>query len=414
MRKVDLPAPVSGKDQNLSNLSPEKKPASDPLPKITHAKSEQKAQNAQKNCIKTTQTMSAHPSRQHVASQSKKKSSFKFFGKTLIKNIKDSFQHHHSFSKAGTQKQSSLRADAILIQEYQLTSPDKTKVDWLESGLKKIPIGQKITEDVNFTLHDKQQLSFTIKQCFGLAKGEPTDENLRKLRAVAPKIGEVSPEYKGPSEVLTKKIDDILSKRSKDAGDGTNNQVTPEKSAVPASVDSTPSTETKKLPQPQSTKPAPDVTDEFMAEINKVLDDVPGTPAPPPLARTASANKAATSDEIDSLFKELDYDIFNPPFSTKTNANSVNSDDILNMLNTDTPRSSASATTVASADELESALSDLDDEVKKTKDSDELDEILNELNTDTPGSPTSAKTVTSAEELESALQALNEETKKGE
>jgi hypothetical protein len=63
---------------------------------------------------------------------------------------------------------------------------------------------------------------------------------------------------------------------------------------------------------------------------------------------------------------------------------------------------------------LESAFTDLDNEVKKTKDSDELDEILNELNTDTPCQPTTAKTVTSAEELESALQALNEETKEGE
>ena len=83
-----------------------------------------------------------------------------------------------------------------------------------------------------------------------------------------------------------------------------------------------------------------------------MLADMPSNPVPPAPARTVSANKAAISDEIDSLFKELDYDIFNPPFSTKTNADSVNPDDILNMLNTDAPRSPTSANTVASADEL--------------------------------------------------------------
>ena len=405
MRKVDLPAPVSGKDQNLSNLSPEKKPASDPLPKITHAKSGQKAHNAQKNCIKTTQTMSAHASRQHVVSQSEKKSKFSRFATSLINHIKGSNNKSNSFQKFEFKKERPSNINPLIFKETTIRTAGEINLNRLKHLL------PKLTEKLDDT--KKQQLSTTMRQCFGELGGEPNSQNLLLLKKLADPTDQPS-EYQSALKELKEKIEDILSKGSKNAGDGTNNQVTPEKSAVPASVDSTPSTETKKLPQSQSTKPAPDVTDEFMAEINKVLDDVPGTPAPPPLARTASANKAATSDEIDSLFKELDYDIFNPPFSTKTNANSVNSDDILNMLNTDTPRSPASATTVASDDELESALSDLDDEVKKTKDSDELDEILNALNTDTPGSPTSAKTVTSDEELESALQALNEATKKGE
>jgi hypothetical protein len=80
-----------------------------------------------------------------------------------------------------------------------------------------------------------------------------------------------------------------------------------------------------------------------MSEINTALADMPSNPVPPAPVRPVSSNKAAISDEIDSLFKELDYDIFNPPFSTKTNAESVNPDDILNMLNTDAPRSPTSA-----------------------------------------------------------------------
>jgi hypothetical protein len=140
MSKVNFQPPISGKDLKLPDLPPEEQPASDPLPKITHAKSEQKAHNAQKNCIKTTKNMSTDASRQRVTSHSEKKSSFKLFGKALIKNIKDSFQHHHAFSKAGNKKQSLSRADAPVTEEHKSPS----RADWLESGLKKSPLAKKL------------------------------------------------------------------------------------------------------------------------------------------------------------------------------------------------------------------------------------------------------------------------------
>jgi hypothetical protein len=84
--------------------------------------------------------MSTDASRQRVTSHSEKKSSFKLFGKALIKNIKDSFQHHHAFSKAGNKKQSLSRADAPVTEEHKSPS----RADWLESGLKKSPLAKKL------------------------------------------------------------------------------------------------------------------------------------------------------------------------------------------------------------------------------------------------------------------------------
>ena len=359
MSKVNFQPPISGTDLKLPDLPPEEQPASDSLPKITHARSEQKAHNAQKNCIKTTQTMSANASRQHVVSQSEKKSKFSRFATSLINHIKGSNNKSNLFSKFEFKKERPSNINPLIFKENETPTADEINLNRLKYLL------PKLTEKLDDT--KKQQLSTTMRQCFGELGGEPNPQNLLLLKRLADPTDKPS-EYHSALKELTVKIDDILLKN---------------------------------------------MTGEFMAGINKAIDDVPSNPVPPPPVRTASANKAATSDEIDSLFKELDYDIFNPPFSTKTNADSVNPDDILNMLNTDTPRSPTSAKTVASADELESALTDLDDEVKKTKDSDELDEILNELNTDTSNSPTSAKTVTSADELESALQALDEEKKKG-
>ena len=284
MNKVNFQTPISGKDLKLPDLPPEEQPASDPLPKIAHAKSEQKAHDAQKNCIKTTKTMSANASRQHVVSQSEKKSKFSRFATSLINHIKGRNNKSNSFSKFEFKKERSSNINPLTFKENKPRTADEINLNRLKYLL------PKLTEKLDNT--KKQQLSITMRQCCGELGGEPNSQNLLLLKRLADPTDKPS-EYHSALKELTVKIDDILLKI---------------------------------------------MTDEFMAGINKAIDDVPSNPVPPPPARTASANKAATNDEIDSLFKELDYDIFNPPFSTKTNADSVNPDDILNMLNTDTPR----------------------------------------------------------------------------
>jgi hypothetical protein len=157
----------------------------------------------------------------------------------------------------------------------------------------------------------------TIEQCFGLKKGEPTNEDLEKLRAVAPKIGDVSSEYLDQSKLLTIKIDEILSKRAKDAGDATNTQevTVPGESVVPPSVDSTPSAAEKKLPESQPTKPTPDISDDFMAEINKMLDDVPSKPTSAAPLTTLTKPEMLTDAEFMAEINKMLDDVPSKPTS---------------------------------------------------------------------------------------------------
>jgi len=278
MDKTSFPTQISGMHLKFPEL-PAEDTSIEGKPSVVHKKSAQKGFDALKNCSETKKTISPETSRRHVELQSQKKSSLSLFGKSLIKNIKDIFRPSSEFTRGETQKKHSLQRDGLLVPEYKFVSPEQTNVNYLEHGLKKF-----ITSE---NTHNKQQLLFGIKQCFGLADGEPTDENLQKLREIAQEFNKI-PEYHHQSKALIQKTDAISEKRKETAAEAAKNMVIAEKQTISASTEHMPSAE------PQSLSEADEL--EFIEkELNSEIND-----------------------QLDSILKELTHDSAQSPASAKT------------------------------------------------------------------------------------------------
>ena len=372
MSQVDSKRPISGRDLNLPDLPPEQ-PASDLPLKITHAKSEQKARDAQRRCSKTTKKMSPDISRQHVATELEKKSSSVHWGKSLINNIKDKFRHSTGLSKRERQSRFSSAGDAMLKKEYK---PETHTVRNLQHRLGKVLPASDTDK--------KQQLSFTIRQCFGLADGEPDNNNLHELLRLVREFKK-HPESLGTSTQLEQKISEIFKKKNETINESSKNMVMVEKTVVTGAPEHAPT------PQLQTLTNAEIIEHELDSIERELEEDI-----------FNASGKASTGDitnQLDSILKELSEDIPNSAAHADTN-DFINQMEIL--LNEDVPQ--ASIKTNISADPIDVLIK-------------EIDEISTDLERrgvsikNAPKQPTSAVPLSAEDDLDRLFKELNDKSK---
>lgn len=353
MGKVHFQTPISGSHLNLPDLPPES--SAESTPEVIHAKSEQKGFSALKNCSETTKKMSSDASRQHVTSQSEKKYSFSLFGKSLIKSIKNTFRHSTPISRRDSESKPSLLVDRLLTTEQKISTKEENAAHALVYRLK--------TGDYSISTQNKQQLSFTIKQCFGVADGEPNSENLKKLLVIAPEFGKIS-EYQGATEALISKINElipIINEKEKSALQVTGkNTDIPDNQIVPTSTQHIPSTQEQTLNQPQSK-----IT-EAKTPLDEILDALmsPTIPNSSPVSDSVGIDRSI--DALDNILNELNENVESSSASVRTDAPVKDDLDLLMQdLDKGIDNSSAPTKTITPSDALNKKADEFKDEVLK-------------------------------------------------
>jgi hypothetical protein len=328
MSKVNIQTSIQVNSSGTTDLPPKSLADS----KVIHAKSENKARNAQRRCSKTAKKMSPDLSQQHVATELRKKSSSTHWGKSLIKNIKDTFRRSTGLPKQESQSKFSSVAEGMLIKEPK---KETHTVANLEHGLGKV-LSSSDT-------HKKQQLSFTIRQCFGLADGEPTNKNLNELLQLVPELKKLS-ESRGTSEQLEQIIKENFEKKNEAIDKSAKNMEMVKKLAVTSAPEHTPT------PQLQTLTNA-EIIEHELDSIEKGLEEDISNPS----------GKASTDDitnELDSILKELSEDMPNSTAHIDTN-DFINQ--IENLLNDDVPQSPTIAKTNISANPIDALIKEIDE-----------------------------------------------------
>jgi hypothetical protein len=335
METVRFQIPISGKDLKSPKSPLEEKPASDPLPKITHAKSEQKAHSAQRRCSKAAKKMSPDLSQQYVTTELKKKTFSTQWGKSLINHIKDKFRHSTGLPKQESQRKFSSAADGLLIKEPEIPKQEVHTVASLAHGLGKVLSASDT--------HKKQQLLFTIHQCFGLADGEPTIKNLNELLQLVPELQKHAESFRA-SRQLEQKINEIFEKQIEAIDKSAKNMVMVDKLVVTSAPEHIPTPELQTLTNAE-------IIEHELGSIEKGLEE----------AIFNASGKASADDitnELDSILKELSEDIQTSTVHTDTN-------DFINqmesLLNEDVHQSPTTSKTNISADPIDALIKEIDE-----------------------------------------------------
>lgn len=288
MSKVNFQTPISSKDLQLPDLPPEEQPASDPLPKITHAKSKRGVENILKHSLDLFRKLSTHKSRVHVDMKLDKKNGASQNEESSTVHIKTRTQKKVSFSKSDPKNQPRMQNELNLA--------------YLKNGLK------KVTKDMDD--NKRSDLATAIRQLLGDLGGEPDETILVELKTVTKNLS-LMPEVRGASITLNKKIDEALLKKAETAS---KNLVKAEKITIPALDDSMLSAKAEKLQESQSKLSAPDMTlNEFMFALDKSnnIDEITnalerqGISNQDTLNQSTSALPLSADDELVSALKEL-------------------------------------------------------------------------------------------------------------
>lgn len=331
MSKVNFQTSIQVNPSGTPDLPPKSLADS----KVIHAKSEHKALNAQRRCSKTAKKISPDLSQQHVATELRKKSSSTHWGKSLINNIKDTFRHSTGLPKQESQSKFSSAADGMLIKEHKISKQEVHTVSNLEHGLGKV-LSSSDT-------HKKQQLSFTIRQCFGLADGEPTNKNLNELLQRVPELKKHSESF-GASEQLEKKINKIFKKQNEAIDKSAKNMEMVKKLAVTSAPEHAPT------PQLQTLTNAEIIEHELDSIAKGLEEDISNL--------SGKASTDAITNELDSILKELSEDI---PNSTAHIDKNDFINQIENLLNDGVPQSPTIAKTNTSANPIDALIKEINE-----------------------------------------------------
>jgi uncharacterized membrane protein YheB (UPF0754 family) len=320
--------------------------------------------------------MSPDLSQQHVATELRKKSSSTHWGKSLINHIKDTFRHSTGLPKQESESKFSSAADGMLIKELKKETHTKETrtVANLEHGLGKV-LSSSDT-------HKKQQLSFTIRQCFGLADGEPTNKNLNELLRLLPELKKLS-ESRGTSEQLEQIIKENFEKQNEAIDKSAKNMVMADKLVVASAPEHAPTPELQTLTNVE-------IIEHELDSIEKGLEEDISNPS----------GKASTDDitnELDSILKELSEDIPNSTAHTDTN-DFINQ--IESLLNDDVPQSPTITKTNISADPIDALIKEIDENSTNL-------ERRGVSIKNTPNQPSSAVPLPAEDDLDRLLKELN-------
>ena len=209
MSKVNFQPPISGKDLQLPDLPPEEQPASDSLPKITHAKSKHGGENILKRGVDLFRRISIGKSRAHVNMELDKKIGTQPNEESSTGHIKTRTQKTVSFSKSGHNNQPAVKSEPSSVRENKVRTRDELNVTSLTNGLIKIARDKGNGVDNN----KKNELETAIRQLFSGRGEELNDATLKELKGNASALLKI-PEVKYLSINLEKKVDEALSKKA--------------------------------------------------------------------------------------------------------------------------------------------------------------------------------------------------------
>ena len=392
MNKVNFQTPISGKDLKLPDLPPEEKPASDPLPKIAHAKSKHGVENILKRNFDLFRKISIGKSRAHVSMELDKKNGTRPNEESSTGHIKTRTQKTVSFSKSDNNNLPSVKSEPSPVRKNKEKNRDEFKVTFLTNGLIKVARDKGNGVDNN----KKNELQTAIRQLLSGRGEELDDAILKELKGNASALLKI-PEVKYFSITLEEKVDEALSKKAETLS---KNLVKVDAIAIPVLDNSMPSAKQEVPRESQSKLPAPDMTlDELMAALDKSsdIDEITAALERMEVSSQNSPNKPTSAVPLPTLAK-----------AEKIGMPALN----VSML-------SAKAETLP---KLQSKLSvpnmTLDELMVALDKSNNIDDIATALepkgvsNKKTPNQPSSALPLTADDELERALKELNDELKK--
>ncbi len=191
--------------------------------------------------------------------------------------------------------------------------------------------------------HKKQQLLFTIRQCFGLADGAPTNKNLNELLQLGPELQKHA-EYFSTSKQLGQKINKIFEKQNESTDKSAKNMVMVDKPVVNSAPEHVPT------PELQTSKNAEIIERELGSIEKRLEEDI--------FNASGKASSDDITNELDSILKELSEDIHNSTVHTDTN-------DFINqmesLLNEDVPQSPTTSKINISADPIDALIKEIDE-----------------------------------------------------
>ncbi len=392
MSKVNSQTLISGKDLQLPALPDEEQSTSDPLPKITHAKSKHGVENILKRSVDLFRKISIGKSRAHVSMELDKKIGTKPNEESSTGHIKTRTQKKVSFSKSSHKNLPAVKSEPSPVRGNEKEQRDKLNVTYLTNGL--IKVAKDKGNDIEN--NKKNELQTAIRQLLSGRGEELDDATLKELKGNASELLKI-PEVRYLSTTFKEKVDEALSKKAETLS---KNLVKADEIAIPALDNSMPSAKQEVPRESQSKLPAPDMAlDELMAALNKSsnIDEITAALERVEVSSQHSPNKPTSALPLPVLAK--DEKIAMPALDGS-------------MLSTkkEMLRESQSKLPVAdmTLDELMAALD-------KSNNIDEITAALEPKgvsNKKTPNQPSSALPLSADEELERALKELNDELKR--
>ncbi len=396
MSKVNSQTLISGKDLQLPEL-PElsessglqsKRPASDSLPKITHAKSKHGGENILKRSVDLLRKISIGKNRAHVSMELDKKIGTKPNEESSTGHIKTRTQKKVSFLKSGHNNLPAVKSERAPVSENKEKKGDELKVTFLTNGL--IKVARDKSNDIGN--NKKKELEIAVRQLFNGRGEELNEATLKELRGDASALLKI-PEVKYLSITLKEKIDEALSKKAEAASKAL---VNTEKNTLGSF---TPSAKAEILRGPQSKLSASDIKlideiakskdlDEITAALermevssqnipNKLTPDLPlselmkaekiAMPAPDGPILSAKTERLREPQSKPSS-PDMALDEFMAALDKSNNIDEISTavDRSLGDLSQNIPNRPTSAAPPSADDELEWALKELSDELKRT------------------------------------------------
>ena len=298
MKNVNFQTPISGKDLKLPDLPPEEPPASDPLPKITHAKSERVGENILERGIDLFRKISAGKSRAHVRMELDKNIGARPNEKSSTVHIKTRTQKTVSFAKSGYNNQTAVRSEPSAVRENMGRTRDELNVRFVTNGL--IKVAKKKGKEIDDSR--KNELETAISQLFS-GRGEELNESiLKELKTDADPLGLI-PEVRYLSNTLKEKVNEALTKKAEAA---VKNLVKAEKMAMPAADRSILSSKAEMLQESQPKLSVPDMKlDELVAALDESsnIDDITAALERMEVSSQSIPNKPTSAVPLSALAK---------------------------------------------------------------------------------------------------------------